>query len=72
MSMQGVFTYRIEVRDPVDEGELNSISPLKMAVVRANEAVTVLTICSDQAGLIGVIRHLHRRGFILLSITCER
>jgi hypothetical protein len=30
------------------------------------------TVCTDQSGLVGVIRHLHRQGFVLLSVTRKR
>jgi hypothetical protein len=68
--MQDTCTYQIEVRGRVDEGDLNARSPLQMTVVRADRAGTLFTICADQSGLIGLMRHLHGRGFVLLSVTC--
>jgi hypothetical protein len=32
---------------------------------------TLLCLKTDQAGLIGLLRHLHGRGFVLLSILRE-
>jgi hypothetical protein len=66
------YTYRIEVQGQVDENAFNAMSPLQMTVVRRDTATTLFTICADQSGLIGLMRHLHGRGFVLLSVTRER
>lgn len=64
-------TYRIEVRGQVEENRFNRASPLQVTVVQVNPAATLFTTCADQSGLIGLIRHLHRQGFVLLSVTRE-
>jgi hypothetical protein len=66
------YTYRIEVQGQVDENAFNATSPLQMTVVRRDTATTLFTICADQSGLIGLMRHLHGRGFVLMSVTRER
>jgi hypothetical protein len=60
--------YRIEVRGHVDERDLNARSPLQAKVARAEPGSTLFTIHADQSALIGLIRHLHGRGFVLLSL----
>jgi hypothetical protein len=35
------------------------------------DIATVLTICTDQAGLIGMMRHLHSRGIVFLAMRRE-
>lgn len=70
--MHDICTYHVEVRGRVDENDLNLKSPFAITVVRADIAATLFTIRTDQSGLIGLMRHLHGRGFVLLSITCER
>jgi hypothetical protein len=70
--------YQIEVRGPVDKSDLNAMSPLQITMVPADadeghpNAATLFTIHADQSGLIGLIRHLHGRGLVLLSLTRER
>jgi hypothetical protein len=70
--------YRIKVRGGVDESDLNALSPLQitMAQTDADEeppyAATRFVIHADQSGLIGLMRHLHGRGFVLLSVTREQ
>jgi hypothetical protein len=70
--MQEICTYQIEVQGQMDENDLNAMSPLEMTVIRGDTAATLFTICADQSGLVGLIRHLHGRGFVLLSVTRER
>ena len=33
---------------------------------------TLVAVCTDQSGLIGLMRHLHGRGLVLLSVHRER
>ena len=70
--MQEICTYQIEVQGQLDENDLNTMSPLEMTMVQMDTAATLFTICADQSGLVGLIRHLHGRGFVLLSIYRER
>ena len=70
--MNDICTYLIQLRDQVNENDLNAMSPIQMTVVRVDTAATLFTICADQSGLIGLLRHLHGRGFVLLSVNCER
>ena len=70
--MHDICTYQIEVRGQVDENVFNATSPLQITVVRMDAAATLFTICADQSGLIGLMRHLHGHGFVLLSVYRER
>jgi hypothetical protein len=70
--MHDISTYHIELQGQVNENDINAMSPLWMTVVRREKALTLLQIRADQAGLVGLIRHLHGRGFVLFSVTRER
>ena len=70
--MDDIQTYHIEVRGQVDEGDLNAMSPLQMKVKRSDPAATRLAVCTDQSGLIGLLRHLNGRGLVLLSVFSQR
>lgn len=72
--MDDICTYQIEVRNGFDENAFNAISPLQMTVVRvkADPAATLLAVHADQSGLIGLLRHLHQQGYVLLSVYRER
>ncbi|HSJ55812.1 MAG TPA: hypothetical protein VLC95_01430 [Anaerolineae bacterium] len=66
--MQEIWTYHVEMHGPLDERAFNATSPLAVTVVQADRAATCCAVCTDQSGLIGLLRHFHRQGFVLLSI----
>lgn len=67
--MNDTCIYRIELRGQVDEREINMMSPIQVTVEPAGGGATPLTTCTDQAGLIGLLRHLHGLGFVVLAMT---
>ena len=70
--MHEVCAYHIQVQGQVDESVFNTTSPLQVTVVQKDPDTTLFTIRADQSGLIGLIRHLHGRGFVILVVTRER
>ena len=69
--IQANYTYYIKVHDEVNEIAFHTKSPLQMTVIQASPDSTVFKICADQSGLIGMMRHLHAQGFVLLSVYRE-
>jgi hypothetical protein len=69
--MNDICTYLIQLRGQVDESEINAISPIQVTLVEVETAATLLSIYSDQSGLMGLMRYLHNRGFVFLSIHRE-
>ena len=71
------FMYQIELRGCVEVADLNAMSPLQITVLdiptESENAypATQLTVHADQAALIGLLRHLHARGFVILSVNRE-
>jgi hypothetical protein len=65
-------TYQIIVHGQVDEEELNAQSPLRLVVEQAGPESSCIIIVTDQSGLIGLLRHLHSLGIVLLSIKSEQ
>ena len=66
------FTYQIVVAGQVDADDLNTMSPLQIQLMQVGAefgetGTTVFSVCSDQSGLIGLLRHLHARGLVLHS-----
>lgn len=70
--MDEMCVYQISVRGQVDPHEINATSPIQTTVVSMDKEGTLLSAFTDQSGLIGVLRHLHARGFVLLSVEIER
>jgi len=66
--MKDTSTYQIDLQNHIEEHELNATSPIQVRVVYADQSLTRLVVHTDQSGLIGLIRHLHARGLVLLSI----
>ena len=63
--------YTIQLRGQIDEEEVNEISPLLLVRQGSDPAVTQFAIHTDQSGLIGLMRHLHSRGYVILSVSNE-
>jgi hypothetical protein len=70
--MHDVCVYHIQVRGHVDETAFNAASPLRVTVVQEDPDAVLSTVCSDQSGLVGLIRHLHGHGFVILSVYRDR
>jgi hypothetical protein len=60
--------YQIEIRGLMDEGGLNETGPLRVSRLRGDDSSTVFEVRTDQSGLIGLLRHLHGQGAVLLSV----
>jgi hypothetical protein len=60
--------YRIEICGEADEDEINAISPLRVSIDLSDAGSSLLTVCTDQSGLIGLMRHLHGLGYVFLSL----
>ncbi len=65
-------SYRIEMRGKAEIQHLNEVSPLAISIARVEQDSTFFMIETDQSGLIGLLRHLHTRGVVFLSIYRER
>jgi len=68
-NMQEIYTYHIEVQGQVDEKVFNITSPIQVTVEQGNAVSTPLTLYADQSGLVGLVRHLHHQGFVILSLS---
>ncbi len=69
--MNDLCLYRIEIDRLVDPDELRASSPLDLRVEPRAGNTTLLMAHTDQSGMIGLLRHLHGRGFVLLSMERE-
>jgi len=69
--MKDTSIYLIQLRGKVTEREINNMSPQRATVVQIESAATLVSISTDQSGLIGLLRHLHGQGYVFLSVNCE-
>jgi hypothetical protein len=71
-SVHDVSAYRIEIQGSLSESDVNAASPVHMTLVHKGPAVTGFSVHADQSGLVGLVRHLHGRGLVLLSVWREQ
>jgi hypothetical protein len=60
-------TYRIELQGQIPIEELNAMSPVQMIPVEITPKCTAFTISTDQSGMLGLLRHLHNLGLVIVS-----
>jgi hypothetical protein len=60
--------YTVTVAGYADELTINSDSPFDARTSYSGDDITQLIITTDQSGIVGLIRHLHGRGFTILSV----
>ncbi len=70
MKFNDVNTYIIQIQGRVEEVDVQATSPIPFAVELINDVCTTISLQTDPSGLIGLIRHLHGLGFILISMSC--
>jgi len=66
--MDDVCVYQIRIYEQMGAAEIERFAPPDLQLEPAGNNTTLLSVRSDQAGLIGLIRQLHGLGFTLLSI----
>ncbi len=69
--MNDICIYHILIKGQVALDEINVMSPLQITLERIDTAATLFSVRTDQSGLIGLLRHLHARGLVLLSVHSE-
>jgi hypothetical protein len=63
--------YQFVIRGCIDADEINANSPLALQIIATPHERTLILASTDQAGMIGVIRHLHGLGLTILSVDCS-
>jgi hypothetical protein len=69
IDMDDSCTYFIQLRGQVAADEINTRSPLLLTLINTDPTLTQLSVITDQAGLIGLLRHLHGSGFVIVSVS---
>ncbi|MCS6826446.1 MAG: hypothetical protein NZ553_07530 [Caldilinea sp.] len=60
--------YRIVVRGQVDEEFVAAYCPAAAEMTWDGEATCLSNIHTDQAGIVGLVRHLHSLGYFILAL----
>lgn len=69
--MKGYHTYSIYLNGQIDTEDLNQSSPMHLTASSIGITGTRVLVITDQSGLIGLLRHLHHRGVVILSFSKE-
>jgi hypothetical protein len=72
ISLNSQNKYEIKVHGQLDESWLNWFGDAKVHVetlADGNQVTTFSNVVMDQAGLVGLVRRLHGRGIVLISIV---
>ena len=70
--MHDIHYYQLEVQECIDENDFNAGSPLRITVICRGPGETHLGVDTYQSGLVGLIRHLHHQGVVLLALCRTR
>jgi hypothetical protein len=65
-------TYLIQLRGQVDEAEINTLTPIPVMMEWSDMTATLFTTSTDQSGILRLMQHLHRNGFVFLALNCKR
>ena len=71
MKTDDIRTYEIQILGRVEADDINRTSPVPFTIEPVEETNTSLTLRTDQSGMIGLIRHLHGMGLMLVSMSCR-
>jgi hypothetical protein len=69
MKIHNVRIYKIQIYGQVKEEDINRSSPLQFKLEQEGEDNTFVSVRSDQSGFVGLIRHLHGLGLVLVSMS---
>ncbi len=72
MKIDDICTYKIQINGRVEEEDISTNSPLLFTIDPVEGINTSITLRTDQSGIIGLIRHLHSLGLVLLSMSCSK
>ncbi len=69
MKINDVHRYQIQIKGQIKAEDITRTSPLEFSIDQSGEENTTITLITDQSGMIGLIRHLHGLGLMLLAVA---
>jgi hypothetical protein len=63
-------TYALKLSGELEQDFLTSFCPAGTNLERQEGSTLLSNICTDQSGIIGMIRYLHNLGFTILEMKC--
>jgi len=69
--MNSTSIYTLQIRGQINVNELNPMSPHHMTALESQSMDTLLSIQTDQSGMIGMLVHLHNLGLTVYSVQWD-
>jgi hypothetical protein len=69
--MDDTHLYHIQIAGQVAESDLATFCPPSATLTPEGETCSILTLRTDQSGLVGLIRQLHGLGLVLLAVQTK-
>lgn len=63
--------YRITIRGRVDEELVEAYCPAGTVLTSDGDTASLANIRADQAGIVGLVRHLHNLGLTILALESQ-
>jgi len=70
-TLGGIRTYALTLRGQLDADFASTFCPLETTFVCDGKTFRLANLHLDQSGLIGLLRHLHNVGCVILSLESE-
>lgn len=66
-----IHCYRLQFAGTLDENDLSRFCPAGVKLDRTGALTTLAQVHADQAALIGLLRHLHNMGCVIVQVQAE-
>jgi len=63
-------SYTLQLSGVLEDDFVASHCPPETVVLRKDNTTSLTNLHTDQSGMIGLLRHLHNLGYIILSVNC--
>lgn len=70
-TLSGIHTYTLTIFGELDADFASTFCPPETTLVQDGKTITLANLAVDQSGLLGILRSLHNRGCVLLSLFIE-
>ncbi len=71
MSVSDTHVYTLHFSGALRDDFVTDYCPIGTALTVKEHAFTLFNLCTDQAGMLGILRHLHNSGCLLLTLAIE-
>lgn len=72
MSPDELRTYSLKLSGSLDDDFLSAYCPAGASLAQCNECTRLENLQTDQSGIIGLLRHLHNLGCVILEMSTEK